>query len=34
LDANKKIILFGEWRKLTRFYRILDFDKYKVFLVK
>ncbi|MDR3257193.1 MAG: hypothetical protein LBT17_00155 [Mycoplasmataceae bacterium] len=34
LDITKKIILFGEWRKLTRFYRILDFNSYKVYLVK
>lgn len=34
LNRNKKIVLFGAWRHLVAYYRILDFHNYKVYLVK
>lgn len=34
LDKRAKIILFGNWRKLVYFYRILKFNGYNVYLCK
>lgn len=34
LDKNKNIVLCGEYHDMARFYRILKFNKYKVYLVK
>ncbi|MDR2369103.1 MAG: hypothetical protein LBD63_00550 [Mycoplasmataceae bacterium] len=34
LNKKAKIIIMGDWRKMVRFYRILDFANYKVYLLK
>ncbi|MDR0674996.1 MAG: rhodanese-like domain-containing protein [Mycoplasmataceae bacterium] len=34
LNKNSKIIIIGNWRNMVRFYRILDFANYKVYLLK
>ena len=34
LDKSKKIILYGNYHSLARFYRILKLNKYDVYLIR
>ncbi|MDR1991710.1 MAG: hypothetical protein LBP70_03215 [Mycoplasmataceae bacterium] len=34
LNKHNKIIIMGDWHRMVRFYRMLDFAQYKVYLLK
>lgn len=34
LDKNKKIVLYGDYHFMAQYYRVLNFNGYKVYLVK
>lgn len=34
LDMNKKIIIFGNYHSMAQYYRLLNFKKYDVYLIK
>ncbi len=34
LDPNKKIVLYGEYHSMAEYYRVLDYCKFNVYLIK
>ncbi|MDR0739960.1 MAG: hypothetical protein LBF00_03725 [Mycoplasmataceae bacterium] len=34
LNLDSKIVIVGNWKKMVKFYRVLDFANYNVYLLK